>query len=223
MVFAEHRDADELQRIFALWLKIAEADDETAQLQVAGFYLEGIGVEASIPEAVKWLKAAAGRGSAAAQVRLGGLLLQSNGAAGDPNEAASFFLQAATSGNVDGEYNLGVCYRRGLGVPADRDRARALYFGAAVKGHTSAQLALGDLLVEIGDQESLKEAVKWYEAASAAGIPEAFFGLAHLYETGKGVYPDRERAVQLNRRAAEAGHEGAEAALARLAGVPSPA
>ena len=45
----------------------------------------------------------------------------------------------------------------------DRERARQLYFGAAIKGNSSAQLALGDLLVEIGDGEALKEAIKWYE------------------------------------------------------------
>jgi TPR repeat protein len=223
MVFSEAADDEALRNLFSLWLNIAQAGDGGAQLQVAGFYLEGTGTEPSIAEAVKWLKAAAEGGNADAQVRLGGLLLQSKEAAGDPMQAAALFQQAATRGNVDGEYNLGVCYRLGLGVPVDRDRARSLYFGAAIKGHRSAQLALGDLLVEIGDENTLKEAVKWYEEAAAVGIPEALFGLAHLYETGKGVYPDRERAVQLNRRAAESGHAGAEAALARLAGVQSAA
>ena len=223
MGFGEGADDETLSRFFSLWLNIAQAGDEKAQLQVAGFYLEGTGVEASVTEAVKWMKAAAEKGNAVAQVRLGGLLLQSQEAAGDPAEAAALFQQAATRGSVDGEYNLGVCYRLGVGVPADRDRARSLYFSAALKGHHSAQLALADLLVEVGDESALKEAVKWYEEASAAGIPEAFFGLAHLYETGKGVYPDRERAIQLNRRAGESGHVGAEEALNRLTGVQSAA
>jgi len=75
------------------------------------------------------------------------------------------------------------------------------------------------LLVEIGDNEALKEAFKWYEQASAAGLPEAFYGLAHLYEDGAGIYRDREKAILLNRRAAEAGHDGAIAALHRLTGT----
>jgi TPR repeat protein len=84
-------------------------------------------------------------------------------------------------------------------------------------------LALGDLLVEIGEEDTLKEAVKWYEQASSAGMPEAFYGLAHLYELGAGVYPDREKAVHLNRRAAESGHAEALAAVARLTGAQSAA
>ena len=101
----------------------------------------------------------------------------------------------------------------------ERARARQLYFSAAIKGNSSAQLALGDLLVEIGDDDALKEALRWYEQASAAGIPGALYGLAHLYETGAGVGYDREKALILNRRAADAGHAGAKAALDRLTGV----
>jgi TPR repeat protein len=222
-VFADEATEDELARLFALWLNVAQAGDASAQLQVAGFYLEGTGVESSIPEAIKWLRASAENGNAAAQVRLGGLLLQADEAGEAAAEALALFQQAAARGNIDGEYNLGVCIRRGIGIPADRDKARQHYFNAALKGHPSAQLALGDLLVEIGSSEALIEAFKWYEEASKAGMPEAFFALAHLYETGKGVYPDRAKAVQLNQRAAESGHAGAQAALDRLAGVPSAA
>ena len=108
-------------------------------------------------------------------------------------------------------------------MPEDRDRAREAYLKAAVKGNSSAQLALGDLLVEIGDNDALKEAFKWYEQASIANVPGAFHGLAHLYETGAGVYPDREKAILFNRRAAEAGHANARAALDRLIGTQSAA
>jgi TPR repeat protein len=214
---------DQLSRLFSLWLNIAQVGDETAQLRVADYYLQGIGVERSVTEAIKWLRTAAERGSAVAQVELGGLILQLDEVGGEPAEAVALFQQAAARGNIEGEYNLGVCYRRGLGVPADRDRARQLYFGAAVKGNNLAQLALADLLVEIGDSEALKEAIRWYEEASAAGLPGAFHGLARLYEDGTGVYPNREKAIFLNRRAAEAGHQGASDALRRLTGVQSAA
>jgi TPR repeat protein len=220
----ETPSVEELQQLFLLWLNIAKAGDETAQLRVVDFYLRGIGVERSVPEAVNWLRSAAERGSAVAQVQLGGLMLQADAddVGGSPEEAVALFQQAATRGNVDGEYNLGVCYRRGIGVHKDRDRARHLYFGAAIKGNSSAQLALGDLLVEIGTSEALKEAIKWYEEASSAGLPGAFHGLANLYETGAGVYPNPEKAILLNRRAAEGGHTGAIAALERLIGAPQP-
>lgn len=218
----EAPSAESLQHLFSLWLNIARAGDETAQLQVVDFYLRGVGGERSVPEAVNWLRSAAEQGSTAAQVQLGGLLLQENDVGGTPEEAVALFQQAATRGNVGGEYNLGVCYRLGIGVAVDRDRARHLYFSAATKGNSSAQLALGDLLVEIGDSEALKEAIKWYEEASSVGLPGALHGLANLYETGAGVYPNPEKAILLNRRAAEGGHAGAIAALQRLVATPQP-
>jgi TPR repeat protein len=157
-------------------------------------------------------------------VQLGTLLLQAEDVSeSDVVEAAELFQKAAARGHADAEYNLGVCYRRGIGVAVDRDKARQLYREAAIKGHNSAQLALGDLSAEIGDNESLKDAVKWYEQASAAGVPGAHHGLARLYETGLGVEADIDKAIAFNRKAAEAGHIEARQALNRLTGADTAA
>jgi TPR repeat protein len=153
-------------------------------------------------------------------VQLGTLLLQGEEIPLERvTEAVELFGRAAAAGNVDGDYNLGVCYRRGLGLAVDTDRAQQLYRAAAIRGHRSAQLALADLLTEAGDDASLKEAVRWYEQASNAGMPGAMYGLATLYEAGKGVPESKERAIQLNTRAADAGHAAARQALARLIGT----
>jgi TPR repeat protein len=109
-----------------------------------------------------------------------------------------------------------------MGIGQDREQARRHYLTAAKMGQTSAQLALGDLLVEIGDDSSVLEAVRWYEQAAAAGAPGAFFGLAELHESGRGVPIDRAKAIFFHRKAAEAGHEGALRALAHLT-EPQPA
>jgi hypothetical protein len=203
---------------------LAEAGDVTAQGQIADFYLSGFGVEQSVRGALEWFRAAALQGNTDAQVQLGALLLQAEDASeNDVVEAAELFKKAAARGNADGEYNLGVCYRRGIGVAVNRDKARELYREAAIKGHSSAQLALGDLLSEIGDNESLKDAVKWYEQASAAGVPGAHHGLARLYEAGQGVEADMDKAIAFNRKAAEAGHAEAKQALIRLTGVDTAA
>jgi TPR repeat protein len=219
MIFGGVPSDDDRRRIFGLWLKLAEAGEKAAQRQVADLYISAIGTERSVPEAVKWLRAASAQGDVDAQVRLGGLLLLSDEIEQSPAEAVQMFQQAAAQGSVDAEYNLGVCFRRGIGVPVDRERARQLYHHAATKGNSSAQLALGDLLVEIGDDESLRSAAQWYEQASAAGVPQASYGLARLYEAGRGVYADREKAIQLNGKAAEAGYAEAGLALKRLVEV----
>jgi TPR repeat protein len=224
MILEGEPSEDDRAKLFSFWLNLAEAGDVTAQVQIADFCLSGLGAARSLPDALKWFGAAAAQGSTDAQVQLATLLLQAEDATDkDAVEAVELFQRAAARGNVDAEYNLGVCYRRGIGVAADRDKARQLYREAAIKGHNSAQLALGDLLSEIADNESLKEAVKWYEQASAAGVPRAHRGLARLYETGQGVEADIDKAIAFNRKAAEAGHFEAKQALDRLTGADTAA
>jgi TPR repeat protein len=147
---------------------------------------------------------------------LAGLLLQGEVTWEEAAEAVTLFAQAANAGHADAAYNLGVCFRRGIGVDVDRDKAHELYRAAAEKGHPSAQFALGSLLVELADEESLRQAARWYELAAAAGIPEAAFELASLYETGTGVQADLDKAIHFNTNAAQAGHTQARLALNRL-------
>jgi TPR repeat protein len=209
-------DTEARAHLFSLWLRAATAGNETAQARVGNFFLSGFGVEPSPTEAVRWLRRAASTGNLQAQLQLAGALLQGKPDPGAYEEALSLLRQAASKGNADAEYNLGVCYRRGLGVAPDRDQARRHYHSAAIAGNRSAQLALGDLLVEMGDDLSLIEAARWYEYGTMAGVPGSFFGLARLYEQGKGVHADSAKATLYYRKAAESGHEGARQALARL-------
>ncbi len=205
---------------FSLWLKLAEAGDPVAQRQVANLYIKGLGVARSTSDAITWLKSDALQDNAGVKMQLAGLLLDGEVTEESAQEAAGLFDQAARMGNIEGEYNLGVCFRRGIGVTADRDMARQLYRSAAEKGHLSAQLALGDLLVEIGGDDAIQEAAGWYERAASAGVPGAAFGLARLYEAGLGVEVNREKAIELNVMAAQAGHAEAKTALDRL-GAPA--
>ena len=48
-------DAEQMGRIFNLWLKSAEQGDAIAQRVVGDFYLRGVGVEPSRVEAKRWL------------------------------------------------------------------------------------------------------------------------------------------------------------------------
>jgi TPR repeat protein len=185
---------------------------------VGDFYLHGTGTEASVPEALRWLTAAALQGHVPAMVVLGGLLLQHE--SDDPDqarEAVDMFRRAAALGNLDAQYNLGVCLRRGLGVAQDDAEAERLYRAAALQGHRSAQLALGSLIEQHATSEAdLTEAARWYRLAADAGHPSAMASLAQLYEGGRGVDADRSAALSLYRQALAAGHANAGPEVRRI-------
>ena len=96
----------------------------------------------------------------------------------------------------------------------------------AEMGDARAQLALG-ALYESGrgvPAVDLEQAVVWYRAAAAQGLPAAQNNLALLYSTGRGVPRNPIMAAELWHTAAAAGHPQAQFNLAlayeRGLGVP---
>jgi len=209
---------EELVRVFQLWLRAAQQGDAEAQRRVGEFYLHGTGTESSLPEARRWLTAAARQGYVPAMVLLGGMILEHRGA--DPDqaqEAVDMFRRAAAAGNLDAQYNLGVCLRRGLGVEQDHLEAERIYRTAAQRGHRSAQLALGALIEQRASSDvDLVEAASWYRLAADAGHPSAMAALAQLYESGRGVSADRSAALALYRQAVAAGNSSAGPEVRRI-------
>jgi TPR repeat protein len=213
MKSADPADTEALAQSLELWLQAARAGDARAHLMVAEAYLAGRGAAADPAEAVRWLTIAAEAGFGDAEARLGSILLQqSEGVAERQAEALKWLRSAAAKGHPDAQYNLGVCYRRGLGVPKNRKKAQGLYLRAAEQGQASAQLALGDLLLEIGADS---EAAGWYAKAVSAS-PIAAFSLAQLCAVGRGVPRDDNAAMLLCQEAASRGHQPAIEALKAL-------
>ena len=144
--FEEQPANGELTRLFGLWLAAAEAGEPLAQRMVGDLYRQGAGVAASRPEAVRWLRLAAGGGNNAARTLLASLLLKTDPTAEEVSEAIALLTEAARLGDADAEYNLGVCYRNGIGVSQDSSAAVQLYRQAAAKGQAAAQVALAEPL-----------------------------------------------------------------------------
>ena len=189
-------DAQEMAKLFQLWLKGAEQGDAMAQRMVGDFYLRKIGVDPSLSdelrmtEARRWLSAAADQGNAAAMVMMGGLILQDPAESARFPEAVDLFRRAATQGNADAEYNLGVCLRRGLGIAADDKAAEHFYRSAAERNHVSAQLALGDLIAQSANSDvQWLEAARWYRLAADSGNEPAKERLAQM-QSGRGMAPN---------------------------------
>jgi len=94
----EAYDAGDFETAIEAWRPLAEAGDLEAQVSLAEFYLNGLGVAADPAAAVAWYRRAAEAGDPVAQLNLGDFYARGLGAASDPVEAFVWFDLAAQQG-----------------------------------------------------------------------------------------------------------------------------
>lgn len=128
-------------------------------------------------------------------------------------EAFSKYKNLAERGSVESQVFVGWMYQQGLGVPQDYAKASEWYEKAAKLGSADAQFYLAKLYAR---KKDYAQAIHWYEAAAAKEYPPALYRLGWVYEVGRGVEPDREKAYAYYERAAKAGHLFAQKELALL-------
>jgi TPR repeat protein len=129
--------------------------------------------------------------------------------AGDYPKAFAIFKDLASNGDIAAERNVALMERKGLGTGKDPKAALADYTDAATKGLPTAQ-------------SDLAAALPWLERAAAASHPMAQFHLGQLYEQGKGVPKDLDKAELLYAAAAAHGVKEAVERLSALKSWPKP-
>jgi len=133
--------------------------------------------------------ALANRGDAEAQYHAGMMHNNGIGTQQDRSQAFAWFQKSAAANDPLGAYKLG-CYYDGQGagiVAADADQALKYKLVSAKAGYARAQHDVALLYDRQGNSE---EALKWWKAAGAQGLPAALFGLSRAYSTGKGTARD---------------------------------
>ncbi len=156
-------------------IQLANASNPVAQTILGLRYLDGTGGTAvNLPEAVKYLTAAARQGQAVAQYRLGTLYERGQGVAADGAKAAHWYQLAAEQGNRKAMHNLAVAYASGAAGKKNMAEAARWFAKAAALGLSDSQFNLA-VLYERGDgvPQSLLDAYKWYSIAAAAGDAES--------------------------------------------------
>ena len=98
-------------------MKRAEANDATAEHELAQMHGTGIGVPMSPKEEYNWLRRSARHGNVEAQYELGVALREGRGTIQDFDEARKWLQRAAEGGNGKAQYALGHMYRTGTGTP----------------------------------------------------------------------------------------------------------
>lgn len=81
-------------------------------------------------------------------------------------------LAQDTGLTAEQKYHQALCWLYGVDVAVQRDKALVALRELALQGHGVAQLALADCL-QGGDKAEMREALQWYERATAAGESRA--------------------------------------------------
>ncbi|CAM2883439.1 tetratricopeptide repeat protein [Legionella worsleiensis] len=173
-----------------------------AGIVLADYYLAASNDTDSMNQAKEIYTKLAEKGDQYAQLKLAYILDKGLGSAANPVAAQRWYQASAEQGNPEAQFLLGQFYQ--LGAMGQPDYAQAkLWYAKAATRLSKAQVALGFLYETVDDNYA--EALKSYEAASHQGDPIGDYNLALLYEYGKGIPVDYQKAKALFTAAAAKG------------------
>lgn len=198
-------------------LEQAQQGDAGAQCVLGMCYHEGINVNQSDEEAVKWIRLSANQGFAVAQDTFGFHYENGIGVEQNYEEAVKWYLKAAEQGYANAQSSLAYCYAKGNGVHQSYEEAAVWYLKAAEQGNVDAQYSLGSYYAEgKGVKQSFEEAVKFFRLAAEQGDKGAQYNLGFCYIHGLGVIKSKEEGTRWLNMSAEQGHEHAIELLNKL-------
>lgn len=205
------------EKAYKLYLEAAEKGLSAAQFNLALMYLKGRGVKKDNQKAFEWFYKAALQGDKEAQFNVALSYSQGKGVPANRDEAIKWYKKAAEQGYAPAMANLGSLY-----YPEDAsdtqswDEAYKWYSLAVEHGEKkNAPLGLG-LIHLFGSGRYPVDNAKAYSLFTLAaenGRADGWYWLGVMEEYGFGRPQNEERAMELYRRAADA---GVQPALNRL-------
>lgn len=195
----------------------ADQGEPDAMYEWALCLSQGEGVELDPAEAAVFYKLAVDEGHARAANGLGCAYGDGYGVVRDLEKSYAYKAVGAKLGFHSAQFNLGLCYEKGTGVEQDWRLAFEWYQKAALQENTDAQNNVGHCYLNgFGIAKDYPAAVGWFQKAAQANNPNALFNLGVVYYNGQGVPANTNRGKKYLTAAADLGHEGAKAALAKL-------
>lgn len=181
LLYAEGRGVTiDKTKAAAWWTRAAgqghlRAMHNLALLNIAGIPKDSGGtVVQNYADALKWLRAAAGKGFPNSQYTLGKMYQYGLGVKQNDKRAALLFKRSAEQGFARAQYNLAKAYRDGAGVPVNKAQSFALFRKAAEAGYAKAQYKLSTRFAQGRDVERDDvEALKWCLLAARQGHTDA--------------------------------------------------
>ncbi|MFZ4077213.1 MAG: tetratricopeptide repeat protein, partial [Legionellaceae bacterium] len=192
--------------------KSADLNDTAAQMYCAAAYLFGVGVSKNSDVARRYYISASRNGNALAQYTLAQYFMESKQIASQ--RLGLIWLEKAVEKNEPGaQVLMGQVMAAGVLVPQDLDKAKALMQQALAQGYLKANLALGDLAHQQGDDALAKT---YYEKSAADKDDAADLALGQLYLDSKSPLYHPETGFLLVLKSAQHEIKAAQKLLALL-------
>lgn len=208
------------EETFKLFNEILEkTGDKEAKFFVGEMYYLGIGTEQNLEEAYKIMNELYSEDRRArekiAAMYIDGIYLEQNG-----EKAFKIYKELVEDGKDNTGYDnymLGICYKDGDGTKIDLEKAFNYIKKGAELGFEKSYSLLGYMYfqgegTEINDKEAIKYLSKAVEFDNEnTSMAEYILGMIYLEgkENGLEVEENKEYGLELIKRAAEKGHEGA--------------
>ncbi|MCH9715744.1 MAG: SEL1-like repeat protein, partial [Gammaproteobacteria bacterium] len=154
------------------------------------------------------------RGDSNAQLKLGYLLEQGLGGKVNFEEAAQWYTLSANQNQPVAQYLLGRLNQMGRLDALPNDEVAKQWYQKAKHSYAPAAIALG-FIIETVDK-NYKEALAAYALAAQKNNTIGLFDLGLIYQYGKGLPVDNNKAEELYLKAAEHGHVRA---MVQVAGI----
>jgi TPR repeat protein len=118
------------------------------------------------------------------------------------SRAIQLLTAYAEGGNAEAQYRLAIMCQNGLGTVRNESLAYSWMSQAASQGYGLAYHGLGFMYLE-GDcaERDNRKAAKCFARGTEQGLEGSMIALAQLYDEGRGVRKNPERARELFRRA----------------------
>lgn len=196
----------ETTRALAFAQQAAGQGDVQAQILAGHLLRSGEAGLTDMVNAVNWYRLAAAQNHPDGLVALADMALRRQGGL-QPQAARTWLEQAAHMGRTDAMRVLAELYLKGLAnIDTNRQTAIDWLMKAHATGDKAAARALGDIFID----ESVTQALHWYERGAAQGDANAAYQAAILQSERDDPVGDK-KTVTLMRQAAEAGIAAAAA------------
>jgi len=204
-----NRDFEKAQYWFR---RAADQEQHNSEFMLGFMYLNGLGVDEDAEKAHELLGRAARAGLAEAQYYYGQNFHYGTGAKQDFSEAMTWLQKAADQEYARAYKVIAHLYEKGEGVSKSAERQRKYLQAAADLGDLDSLTLLG-LSYPITDQRRIQS----LEKAANAGYPKAMYHLGRFWRLKcPRQSSDREYGYQWLKKAADAGFEKAQDAMASM-------
>jgi len=198
---------DNYQKIFPIWLSMAEDGDPKYQFYLAKAYSLGDGIDKDLKKSLYWYKQSSGQNYPVAKNNLA--LMYENGqeVGQNFNKAFDLICNAAIQGVPVSQFNIGRYYQHGVGTDKDIDYASLWHQEAIKNGNLASIYHLGVIYFH-GGNKVVKDDYKAFnliKQAADSGLETSFYDIGLMYYNGWGTNKDIGKSINWFKKGADVG------------------